>query len=636
MYTKLDPDKRQIRLASILPGRWSESVSCNLKVVSLDDKPKYEALSYTWGDLSNKIPICLEESRFLVTKNLHMALRRLRRAAGTRDIWVDALCINQEDKPEKTRQIQLMKEIYSYASEVQIYLGESGVLETIPEEEQSTWADPPRLYWCEEKDVPSFNDYKTWQTMSDDQLSQLNPTTRLRQAISSAYIVLSILADAGCLSMARLDDANSEVWSETLAVLGHIADSPWWQRVWVVEEAILSQTATVIYGEVVAPLDIVERGGSMIHVHMERCCRDFYRSLPNSLQSHLLAIGQHTSALEILRKEWGYYADKEAERLQRFLEMTRTRGAYDGRDKIYSLLGLTRDCSERLFIVPDYTVPVSEVYIQMAWQIIRQANTLEILATVERKVPNSEIPTWCPDWRSRGNGEERDLWVHSRSWKFNAGPSNGRVADLHNRVLAVRGVHVDVVAKTAPPLSQDEPLAPRLDEFAHMARYYADALCPYTRGGAVKEAFWRTMLNDALETKPNEHMQLMAEDESFFVWWRRLRDRGGVGEVYDPFQEHLRAIARSFWLPNDNRAFFTTQKGYMGFGPPDMKPGDVVAVLLGSRMPFVLRQMPATCCVGDGGQGRKYCSVVGYCYLHGVMNGQAVGKDATICGINLV
>ena len=97
MYAKLDVDRRQIRLASVLPGRWSENVCCKLTVVSLDDKPSYEALSYVWGALSDKVPIYLEGVEFPVTKSLHLALRRLRHVDKIRYMWVDALCINQSD-----------------------------------------------------------------------------------------------------------------------------------------------------------------------------------------------------------------------------------------------------------------------------------------------------------------------------------------------------------------------------------------------------------------------------------------------------------------------------------------------------------------------------------------------------------
>jgi hypothetical protein len=102
-YATLDVDRREIRLASILPGRWSEDISCKLTVVPLDDNPKYEALSYTWGDPLDKTPIFVEGVTFLITNNLHWALRRLRRFGETRHIWVDALCINQSNSKQSLR-----------------------------------------------------------------------------------------------------------------------------------------------------------------------------------------------------------------------------------------------------------------------------------------------------------------------------------------------------------------------------------------------------------------------------------------------------------------------------------------------------------------------------------------------------
>lgn len=539
----------------------------------------------------------------------------------------------------------MMKDIYSGAQEVQVYLGESGVLDTISLEEQSTWADPPRSYWFgDHRDGSNLNDFGTFQTMTDDQLLRINPTTRLRQAISSAYTILTLLAEARCLKHFLLNDTNPQVWEETLSVLHHLASSPWWERVWVVEEVILCCSATIIYGEVVAPLDTVERGGSMIHVHIERCCREFYQSLSTDHQSHLLAISHHTAALERLRHEWNLYADNEAERLQRFLAMTRTRGAYNARDKIYALLGLTKDCSERLSIIPDYSIPTSQVYIQTAFKIIRHKNSLDIFATVEKKRTDSDIPTWCPDWSYNESGEENDLWVHSRSWKFNAGPVNGDVASLsRGRVLTIRGVHVDTVSQTALPLSQDAPLSPLLDELSHMIRYNSEPQSHYVTGGTVKGAFCRTMLNDALETEPNKHVRLTEDNENLFtLWWDMIRNGNGLLLDPDDFpsldqgvvasvQAQLRIINQSFWFPNDNRAFFTTQRGYMGFGPPDMRQGDLVAVLLGSRMPFVLREAPAS-----EGYDESYYAVVGYCYLHGVMNGETASDSADYCNINLV
>ena len=96
-YARIDPARRQIRLVTLLPGKWTEDPKCKLSVVSLEDKPKYEALSYVWGEVSGTTPICLEDHSVLVTGNLHMALRRLRHADQSRVLWIDALCIQQDN-----------------------------------------------------------------------------------------------------------------------------------------------------------------------------------------------------------------------------------------------------------------------------------------------------------------------------------------------------------------------------------------------------------------------------------------------------------------------------------------------------------------------------------------------------------
>lgn len=97
LYVKLDPAKRQIRVVTLLPGKWTEELKCELSVVSLENPPEYEALSYVWGEVLGRIPIRLRDQIFLVTGNLHMALRRLRHAHQSRVLWIDALCIQQED-----------------------------------------------------------------------------------------------------------------------------------------------------------------------------------------------------------------------------------------------------------------------------------------------------------------------------------------------------------------------------------------------------------------------------------------------------------------------------------------------------------------------------------------------------------
>jgi hypothetical protein len=88
----------------------------------------YDALSYVWGGSDKPRSISIGEHYLRydlpVTENLHKALSRLRHRSIERILWVDAVCINQENKQEKEQQIQFMAKIYAQANRVVVWLGE--------------------------------------------------------------------------------------------------------------------------------------------------------------------------------------------------------------------------------------------------------------------------------------------------------------------------------------------------------------------------------------------------------------------------------------------------------------------------------------------------------------------------------
>lgn len=95
-----------------------------LSVVNLTDSPDFAALSYVWGPYSSpKNTILCDNFPLEITTNCHEALLSLRKMFGAIDIWVDSICINQDDKEEKSTQIPLMEKIYMYASPTYIWLG---------------------------------------------------------------------------------------------------------------------------------------------------------------------------------------------------------------------------------------------------------------------------------------------------------------------------------------------------------------------------------------------------------------------------------------------------------------------------------------------------------------------------------
>lgn len=98
-----------------------------LRLVALQDCPRFAALSYVWGLRSpseDEIIIC-NDCAIRITKNCRDALSTLRSRFGSLSIWVDAICINQEDDIDKGSQIPLMEEIYTWAYAVYVWLGPS-------------------------------------------------------------------------------------------------------------------------------------------------------------------------------------------------------------------------------------------------------------------------------------------------------------------------------------------------------------------------------------------------------------------------------------------------------------------------------------------------------------------------------
>jgi hypothetical protein len=103
----------------------------HLRLANLDGNPIFTALSYAWGDKS-ETPLTISVSPGIdlqsyvleLTDNCYSALVQLRETLGSFTIWIDSICINQEDAIEKTHQISLMGDIYSSASTVYLWLGD--------------------------------------------------------------------------------------------------------------------------------------------------------------------------------------------------------------------------------------------------------------------------------------------------------------------------------------------------------------------------------------------------------------------------------------------------------------------------------------------------------------------------------
>lgn len=124
-YLALESDAH-IRLVRIAPDSGDEPLSGSLIHASLDSRPTYETLSYTWGFPILCRKIVIDGLELAITANLDSALKRMRSRSPDSPtlIWADGVCINQKDIEERNQQVHLMRRIYSECQTGLIYLGE--------------------------------------------------------------------------------------------------------------------------------------------------------------------------------------------------------------------------------------------------------------------------------------------------------------------------------------------------------------------------------------------------------------------------------------------------------------------------------------------------------------------------------
>lgn len=121
-YPPLNLGKRAIRLIEVSPSDSAKNVvECRMKVVELGTE--HIALSYVWGDDQPSTLIKIDGKPFLIRRNLAAFLRYASRYLANRLLWIDAICINQENVLERNHQVRQMIDIYKSAELVLTWLG---------------------------------------------------------------------------------------------------------------------------------------------------------------------------------------------------------------------------------------------------------------------------------------------------------------------------------------------------------------------------------------------------------------------------------------------------------------------------------------------------------------------------------
>ncbi|KAK4442288.1 heterokaryon incompatibility protein-domain-containing protein [Podospora aff. communis PSN243] len=201
-----------------------------LRTARLQDSPSFTALSYVWGQ--GKGPVkritCGPDGASLdITYNCYAALQQVRKNYGAVTIWVDSICINQQDEREKTLQIPLMEDIYTWATRVYIWLGD-GTPGTDRAMKFLRWGSrflPP---------IP----LSLLATRTDQERRRETVKFWVESFRNSFYMSLAV-ASFGFLT--RPNSSTREGFKELL-------ETEWMHRAWTFQEAVLASDATVLYG----------------------------------------------------------------------------------------------------------------------------------------------------------------------------------------------------------------------------------------------------------------------------------------------------------------------------------------------------------------------------------------------------
>ena len=338
--------KDEIRLILIHPGGWTDKINISILYKDEDESGiQYDALSYVWGSPANPVNISCDNEPFSVTQNLHKALLQLRENGLTTPIWIDAICINQSNADERTRQVRMMKRIYSQAETVHIWLGEA-----------------------------SAN--------TKDGVDLINTIAR---KIANG--------STGPASHAGLFTMGSPEYRDTRwPAVADILTRPWFERIWVIQERTIARSCIYLCGKYHVSSDALQ---SLTEIP----------SLMLTIQARMMAnkpqgVDGYMATMSMLSPIIAKYHSKTSLGLGELLILTNGFKATDPRDKVFALIGLTTGVPVDFI---DYNKELKDVLMYLCELLLtrdslRKFPALDVLSCVNHAHRALDLPSWVPEW----------------------------------------------------------------------------------------------------------------------------------------------------------------------------------------------------------------------------------------------
>jgi hypothetical protein len=577
LYKSLDTERREIRLVTVSPGHFADDIHCSLSKVSLNESPPYEALSYVWGAGGSRRHIFLDGLRTPVTRNLEIALRNLRHVSQSRVLWVDAICINQRDIPERNIQVIHMGDVYKSASRVIAWLGE--------EDEDSNLA-------CDALESLPTDDQVHWDLLKN--------TTLEKAFLEPKYAT----------------------------AIGNLFRRPWWYRIWTVQESILGPSLLFICGRRQMSAAMLFALSQGYVKHSTSCCQDFFWKKVDY---------SYLEAMIVLYKLGLWRRRKFGSPLVNLLGSFTPRYCTDPRDKVYGLLGLCT-ADERKTIFPDYFIPVSLVYEQVTLKIIENSRSLDVFSQLRPrsldivKLATGNLPSWVPDWTLENTFDEVQILEVRQEriadYKASSGTS-ASVRYLEKGRIALKGIILGPVAVVSTPAPSTN-----FQEWRDMAgiETLPGRLYGSRTSTTYYDAYWETLCCSILPSRSSLHdpnQVVLTSDYSCYrswhdAWWDWVSKFDGDVHKMDSVSSdyigpEIAAFDASVIVATGmRRLFISRDEEWLGLVPSSANVGDVIVLLEGGSVPYILRlsEKEAGC-----------YNLIGDAYVHGVMDGEGWKPD---------
>lgn len=592
----------------------------NISVVPLAaTNPDYAAVSYCWGSpTSTKCPITCNDTVLEVGGNLAAALTSIRSMSNL-PLWVDQICINQNDAQERSAQVAFMQKIYSQAKKTFIYLGEldSGaaneaceVLETIG--------------------IPVLQ-------MSDYEKDEHKLKTRLKAGLATVKLAVQ---HPRLMKRAYSEDVRR--------ALDRLIRLPYFSRKWIIQEVVMSRSLFCLLGG--------------------RCFE--WDPFITAMLKQSRTVDSSADVYTATKVWWLWdlvheFADKRRPPLLTLLYYSRSFKATEHRDYVFSLLGAASDSHE--FPEPDYELSVQQVYQETSSSFVRQGNGFLLFHLAGLRPTDNGLPSWVVDWR------DFDTFYSGKHFSsFCAGGMEDSITLTSTAaILQGSGKIVDRVVAVADLFNSEMNLCDRLAHYIDnctfaFREFYGDdteKLCIQRDLASMISFEMKLDVNDPDRTMykfNKDYIDVSAcqdicaldsltpgqEVHMFFRFFLRKFERCissfgpgiGVSGLSRPFQK-LRPVETPKILAEDAVAngiakdsafenflrynFFKpttrpvmTQNRRLGLAPSMTQKDDVVCVLFGANAPLILR--PSA--------GGTY-KIVGEAYVRDIMFGETLKDD---------